>query len=410
MPITSTPTSTTIQGINGSDPIFDDPIARSINFNDSYTTPSINRTIGQSVLWGTPAYHHVQSAFQSTPTGSPWYGSGFQSASPHLPMTTLAVSPANYIAAGLHASQDSQSQASSVTTVRTLSSDAFGNPFRDLRTAAAYRQAELEQAFTSCGLVWPFIPVDQPTAMLPFTVHNPLVTDLNTKLHHLVARVQHYFNARSHRRGNPINFDRLGDRAYEGGRCDIFQQQAASLLEVLKDIDLLGVICAIAASNFAITVDQVSTQIPRQKLTAILENLAYNSRMLNGTVTPLSVVQHEYIRCTPANSVLTVTAMQLVSLTTVFLKAISGFLQPATLQAITGSVTSGLRRRLDPTLMEIVRLLMMYEDTEERESLRRKYIKEQLGRPISTHSVHQALQEWIERKQAYAYILGQPAY
>ncbi len=136
MPITSTPTSTTIQGINGSDPIYDDPIARSINFNDSYTTPSINRTIGQSVLWGTPAYHHVQSAFQSTPTGSPWYGSGFQPASPHLPITTLAVSPANYIAAGLHASQDSQSQASSVASVRTLSSDAFGNPFRDLRTAA----------------------------------------------------------------------------------------------------------------------------------------------------------------------------------------------------------------------------------------------------------------------------------
>jgi hypothetical protein len=252
MPITSTPTSTTIQGINGSDPIFDDPIARSINFNDSYTTPSINRTIGQSVLWGTPAYHHVQSAFQSTPTGSPWYGSGFQPASPHLPISTLAVSPANYIAAGLHASQDSQSQASALTSVRTLSSDAFGHPFRDLRTAAANRQAELEQAFASCGLVWPFIPVDQPTAMLPFTVHNPLVTDLNTKLHHLVARVQHYFNARSHRRGNPINFDRLGDRAYEGGRCDIFQQQAASLLEVLKDIDLLGVVCAIAASNFAI--------------------------------------------------------------------------------------------------------------------------------------------------------------
>jgi hypothetical protein len=123
--------------------------------------------------------------------------------------------------------------------------------------------------------------------------------------------VQQYFNARSHRRGNPINFDHLGDRAYENGRCDIFQQQAASLLEVLKDIDLLGVICAIAANNFAITIDQVSTQIPRQKLTAILENMEYNSRMLNGTVTPLSMVQHEYTRCTPANSVLTVTTMHL---------------------------------------------------------------------------------------------------
>ena len=100
------------------------------------------------------------------------------------------------------------------------------------------------------------------------------------------------------------------------------------MLEVLKDIDLLGVICAIAANNFAITIDQVSTQIPRQKLTAILENMEYNSRMLNGTVTPLSVVQHEYTRCTPTNSVLTVTPMQLVSLTAVFSKGNLGI--PAT--------------------------------------------------------------------------------
>ena len=37
----------------------------------------------------------------------------------------------------------------------------------------------------------------------------------------------------------------------------------------------------------------------------------------------------------------------------------SRHLPPATLQAITGSVTSGLYRRVDPTLMEIIRLLMM---------------------------------------------------
>jgi hypothetical protein len=71
------------------------------------------------------------------------------------------------------------------------------------------------------------------TSMLPFTVHNPLITSLDTKLHHLVARMHQYFNARGHRRGNAINFDRLGDRAYEDGWCDIFQQQAASRLQVL---------------------------------------------------------------------------------------------------------------------------------------------------------------------------------
>jgi hypothetical protein len=36
--------------------------------------------------------------------------------------------------------------------------------------------------------------------------------------------------------------------------------------------------------------------------------------------------------------------MQLVTLTAAFLKAISSFLQPATLQTITGSVTLGLWR------------------------------------------------------------------
>ena len=132
MPNMSSPTSTSIQGVDRSDPFSADSTSRTINFNDPHSTPTINRTTAQSILWSTPAYHPVQSVFQSTPTGSQWYGSGFQSASPHLPMSTLAVSPANYIAAGLTASQDSLSQASSVTSVRTLSSDTFGQPFRDL--------------------------------------------------------------------------------------------------------------------------------------------------------------------------------------------------------------------------------------------------------------------------------------
>jgi hypothetical protein len=257
-------------------------------------------------------------------------------------------------------------------------------------------------------MTWPFIPVDQPMAMLPFTVHNPLITSLDTKLHHLVARMHQYFYVRGHRRGNAIKLDRLGDRAYEDGRCDIFQQQAASLLQVLKDLDMLGLACAISASNWALTIDPASTHIPRQTHTEIVKNLEYNSMLLNETVTPLSMVQHEYSRCTPNNSVMTITTMQLVTLTANFLRAISSFLQPATLQAITGSVTSGLYRRIEPTLMEIIRLLMMYEDTEERVSLRRKYIKEELRKPIRTQSVHQALQKWIDRKQVH--IFHQPAY
>jgi hypothetical protein len=81
-----------------------------------------------------------------------------------------------------------------------------------------------------------------------------------------------------------------------------------------------------------------------------VENLEHNSKLLNDTVTPFSMVQHEYSRCTRSNSVMTVTMMQLVTLTVTvtaaFLNAISSFLQPATLQAITGSVTSGLNLKL----------------------------------------------------------------
>ena len=63
-------------------------------------------------------------------------------------------------------------------------------------------------------------------------------------------------------------------------------------------------------------IDPVSTQIPpRQTLIAIVENLEHNSMLLNESVTPLSMVQHEYSRCTPSNSVMTVTMMQLVTLT-----------------------------------------------------------------------------------------------
>jgi hypothetical protein len=259
-----------------------------------------------------------------------------------------------------------------------LSSDSLGQSFRDLRTAAAYRRTELMATCANYGIFWPYIPVSQTMSGLPFTVHNPLITSMDIKLHHLLGRVQQYFSARGHRRGNLLNFDRLGDRAYENGNCDIFQQQAASLLQVLKELGLLKVVCAIAANNYAFIIDQASTQIPRQTLTEIVQNLEHNSNLLNDSITPLTMVQHEYIRCTPSNSVTAVTTMQLVTLTEAFLKGITGFLQPATLQTITGSVTSGLYRKIDPTLMEIIRLLLM--DTDNRVSLRRKHSATHLRR------------------------------
>ncbi len=165
-------------------------------------------------------------------------------------------------------------------------------------------------------------------SVLPFTVHNPLVTSMDTKLHHLVTRMQQYFSAQGRRRGTTFNFERLGDRAYENGRCDGFQQQAANLLQVLKDLDLLKIVCAIAANNYVITIDQVSTQIPRHTLTAIVANLEHNSMLLNSTITPLTMVLHEYSRCTSCKTVITFTTMQFLTLTATFLKGISIANQP----------------------------------------------------------------------------------
>ena len=124
MPTTSTPTSTTIPNVAGSNSNFSDPTARLINFNDPYSTPEINRVSGQPAPWSTPSYPQVQPVFPSTPTGSQWYGGGSQSASPYQPMTALTVSPEDYIFSGISISQDPMSQAP--TSVRMLNGDNLG--------------------------------------------------------------------------------------------------------------------------------------------------------------------------------------------------------------------------------------------------------------------------------------------
>jgi hypothetical protein len=60
----------------------------------------------------------------------------------------------------------------------------------------------------------------------------------------------------------------------------VWQFSATSLLQVLKDLDLLKVLCAQAFNNCAITIDQASTHVPRQTLTAIMENIEHNAKLL----------------------------------------------------------------------------------------------------------------------------------
>jgi hypothetical protein len=64
--------------------------------------------------------------------------------------------------------------------------------------------------------------------------------------------------------------------------------------------------------------------------------------------------------------------MQLIKMTDALLDSLSRFLHRDTLtgKAITGDITSGLHRRIDPTLMEILRQLLLYEETEWKHAVR----------------------------------------
>ena len=75
----------------------------------------------------------------------------------------------------------------------------------------------------------------------------------------------------------------------------------------------------------------------------------------------MSPVSWEYIKCTTRNVVTTMTAMQLTKMTTALLDSLSRFLHRDTFKAITGDITSGMHRSVDPTLMEIIRKLLLYE-------------------------------------------------
>ncbi len=59
IPTSPMSTQTSTQTAAGPDPVLSDPTVRLINFNDSYTTPAMNRNLGQSVPWGTPSYRQV---------------------------------------------------------------------------------------------------------------------------------------------------------------------------------------------------------------------------------------------------------------------------------------------------------------------------------------------------------------
>ena len=333
----------------------------------------------------------------------------FGSQSPYLNPTlrTVMKPPPEYILAGVPGSRG-LTRTSSASAI-TLSCDEFGQQYRSLQEAAAARRSDLESIFSAYGMIYPFLPVDRELTDLPLTFTNPYFS-VHEKLHHQVDRISRYFRNCAQQRDGAFRLDRLGELAYQDGRCDFYHQHASTLLEALRAVDLLKVVTANAAGNFVLTIDEASTSLPRQTLDEIMHNMMQNSYVLIGSVTPMSPVSWEYIKCTPRNVVTTMTAMQLTKMTTALLDSLSRFLHRDTFKAITGDITSGMHRSVDPTLMEIIRKLLLYEETEWKHALRRQYLKRSMFQPLNTTSTQQAEKIWQNRKQQYEIVFQNLAF
>ena len=367
----STPARTQFLYDDSIDPYQQYPVRRLAN-DPSFSTPTSTRSTDPSFVHTSPPYRQAYPMSQPQTPGSQQFTFGSQSPyySPNL--RAVMKSPTEYILAGVPVTTRMH-RASSASAI-TLSCDESGQQYRSLQEAAAARRSELENIFSAYGMIYPFLPVDRDLTELPLTFTNPFFS-VNEKLYHQVERILKYFRNCAQQRDGAFRLDRLGELAYQDGRCDLYHQHASTLLEALRAVDLLKVVTANAAGNFVLTIDESSTSLPRQTLNEIMDDMMHNSYVLIGSVTPMSTVSWEYIKCTPRNVVTTMTAMQLIKMTTALLDSLTRFLHRDTLRAITGDITSGLHRSIDPTLMEIVRKLLLYEETEWKHALRRQYLR-----------------------------------
>jgi len=62
------------------------------------------------------------------------------------------------------------------------------------------------------------------------------------------------------------------------------------------------------------------------------------------------------------------------------------------------------------TLMEIIRKLLLYEETEWKHALRRQYLKRSMFQPLYTTSTQQAEKIWQNRKQLYEIVFQTSAF
>ena len=154
-----------------------------------------------------------------------------------------------------------------------LSCDEFGQQYPSLQTAAAARGRDLHSIFTAYGMNYQYVPVDRDLTEFPLLLTNPITTSATEKLHHQTERILKYFQRAAQQRDGTFRLHHLGELAYQDGRCELYHQQAARLLEALRAVDLLKVVTAIVAGNFVLTIDEASTSLPRQTLDDIIANM-----------------------------------------------------------------------------------------------------------------------------------------
>jgi len=249
------------------DPYQQYPVRRLVN-DPSFSTPTSTRSTDPSFVHTSPPYRQAYSVYQPQTPGSQQFTFGSQSPyySPNL--RAVMKSPTEYILAGVPVTTRMH-RASSASTI-TLSCDEFGQQYRSLQEAAAARRSELDNIFSAYGMIYPFLPVDRDLTELPLTFTNPFFS-VNEKLYHQVERILKYFRNCAQQRDSAFRLDRLGELAYQDGRCDLYHQHASTLLEALRAVDLLKIVTANVAGNFVLTIDDSSTSSDEHSVMGIYQ-------------------------------------------------------------------------------------------------------------------------------------------
>ena len=114
--------------------------------------------------------------------------------------------------------------------------------------------------------------------------------------------------------------------------------------------------------------------------------------------------------CTLRTSVTSLTIMQLIKLTEIFYKSTAVLLSRDMQSALKSISGNSVNRVSQITLPEYLRVLFLYEDSDQKHSLRREHLQRQLTAPLSTNSLQVAEEQWLNRLDTYELVFGHPPY